>query len=244
MPLSVFFHLTSGTLKNCKLASSKIPDMKILIFGSTGMVGQKLIDSAITHGHEVRAFGRNVFEKLSTERDHLELFKGYLFTDSDIKKALKGVDAVLSAIGGPADGVNKTRSLGMKKIVAQMEKRGVKRIIGIGGLGILQADEDTLLMDTPDFPEKFLPVSQEHLKAYTHLKDSELDWTFVCPPNIIEAGKTDRYNINRDYPAEGLFQINAGDLAEFMVRELKDNEFNNCRVGIADKGADLDSLEE
>lgn len=210
--------------------------MKVLIFGATGMVGQKLIDSAIAHGHEVRAFGRNVFEKLSTERDHLELFKGYLFTDSDIKKALKGVDVVLSSIGGPADGMNKTRSLGMKKIVTQMEKRGVKRIVAVGGIGLLQANEDELMMETKDFPEKYLPVSEEHLKAYHHLKDSDLEWTFVCPPNIMEAGKTDNYNLNRDYPAAGLFQINAGDLAEFMVMEMMEKEYLKCRVGIAEKG--------
>lgn len=210
--------------------------MKILIFGATGMVGQKLIDRALAHGHDVRAFGRNVFEKLSTERDHLELFKGYLFTDSDIKKALKGMDAVLSAIGGPADGVNRTRSLGMKKIVAQMEKRNVKRIIGIGGLGILQADEETLMMNTPDFPKKYKAVSEEHFKAYSHLKDSKLDWTFVCPPNIMDREKTGNYNLKKDYSAEGLFQINAGDLAEFMVTELAENEYVKCRVGIAQGG--------
>ncbi len=206
--------------------------MKILIFGATGMVGQHLIDHAIAHGHEVRAFGRNVFEKLSTERDHLELFKGYLFTDSDIKKALKGVDAVLSAIGGPADGVNRTRSLGMKKIVAQMGKRGPKRIIGIGGAGILQADEETMVFETPDFPKQFKAVTEEHFKAYTHLAESDLDWTFVCPPSIPEGEATGNYNVSKDYPAEGSNQINVGDLAEFMVKELEKNEFLKCRVGI------------
>ena len=207
--------------------------MKILIFGATGTVGQHLIDRAIAHGHDVRAFGRNVFEKLSTERDHLELFKGYLFTDSDIKKALKNMDAVLSAIGGSMDSGNRTRSLGMKKIVAQMEKRGPKRIIGIGGMGILQADEETLMKDSPEYPKKYKAVSEEHFKAYSHLAESNLDWTFVGAPEIMDAKKTGDFNVKKDYMPEGSYRINAGDLAEFMVTELKDNMFLKCRVGIA-----------
>ena len=213
--------------------------MKILVFGATGMVGQHLINTAIAHGHQVRAFGRNVFEKLSTERSNLELFKGYLFTESDIKKSVKGVDAVLSAIGGPMDPGNRTRSLGMKKIVGVLEKKGPKRIIGIGGMGVLDrvVDEDTgetdYIFNAPDFPKKLKTVTAEHFKAYQHLENSKLDWTFICPPVILDAEASENYNVNRDFPAEGKYEINAGDIASFMMQELKENNFLNARVGIA-----------
>ncbi len=215
--------------------------MKILVFGATGMVGKYIIDIALSHGHEVRAFGRNVFEKISTERTRLELFKGYLFTDSDIRRALKGVDAVISALGGAADGVNRTRSLGMKKIVNEMQKKSPKRIIGIGGAGILDtpisedSDEMTYIFKKPDFPKKYIPVSEEHFNAYARMKESNLDWTFVCPPDIKDAPSTGAYNLNRNILADGKFEINAGDIAHFMVNELSNNEFLHTRVGIAAK---------
>ena len=207
--------------------------MKILIFGATGMVGQQIINEVIGHGHTAVAFGRNVFDELSTERTYLELFKGALFSEDDIKNALKGCDAVLSAIGGAFDGTDSTRSLGMKKIVTVMEKKGPKRIIAIGGLGVLNADEETYLFQTPEFPQKYQAVTAEHFKAYEHLKNSSLDWTFLCPPNILDAGPTGEYNLNRNYPAEGAGQINAGDLADFMVKELGEGEYVKCRVGIS-----------
>ena len=213
--------------------------MKILVFGATGMVGQHIITSAISHGHEVRAFGRNVFEKLSTERDHLELYKGYLFTERDIKKALKGADAVLSAIGGTYEAGNQTRSLGMKKIVDAMIARSKKRIIAIGGMGVLDkvVDVETgkteYIFKTPDFPKQYKAVSEEHFKAYQNLAASNLDWTFICPPDIIDAEASGNYNVNKDIPAEGKFEINAGDIAEFMMKELEENAFLQCRVGIA-----------
>jgi len=215
--------------------------MKIVVFGATGMVGKYIIDTALAHGYEVRAFGRNVFEKLSTERTRLELFKGYLFTDNDIRRALKDAGAVISVLGGAADGVNQTRSLGMKKIVAAMQKKGIKRIIGIGGAGILDtkvsedSDETTYAFKMPDFPKKYVPVSEEHFNAYARLKESNLDWTFVCPPNIIDAPATGQYNLRKYMQAEGKFEINAGDIAQFMVKELENNEYLKCRVSIAAK---------
>ena len=213
--------------------------MKILVFGATGMVGQYIIDVAIAHGHQVRAFGRNVFEKLSTERKDLELFKGYLFTESDIRKAVKGVDVVLSAIGGSMDSSNLARSLGMKKIVGVLEKKGPKRIIGIGGMGILdkivneETGETNYIYKTPGFPQKYKAVSEEHFKAYQQLAGSKLDWTFICPPDILDKEASGNYNTERNFPAEGKFEINAGDIAQFMMKELKENVYLKCRVGIA-----------
>lgn len=209
--------------------------MKIVIFGATGMVGQQLINQTIGHLHTAVAFGRNVFEDLSTERTHLELFKGALFSEDDIKKALKGADAVLSAIGGAVDGTDRARSLGMKKIVAVMEKKGPKRIVAIGGFGVLNASEEKYIYETPEFPQKYKAVTTEHFQAFEHLKNSSLDWTFVCPPDIREGKPTGEYNVNRNYPAEGQFHINAGDLAEFMVKELEAANFVKARVGIAAK---------
>ncbi len=207
--------------------------MKIIVFGATGMVGQQIINEVIGHGHTAVAFGRNVFEELSTERKYLELFKGGLFSEGDIKSAMKGCDAVLSAIGGAIDGTDKARSLGMRKIISVMEKKGPKRIIAIGGLGVLNADEETYIYEKPDFPEKFKAVTSEHFQAFEALRSSSLDWTFLCPPDILDGGPTGEYNLSRNYPAEGKMKINAGDLADFMVNELKANEYLKCRVGIA-----------
>ncbi len=207
--------------------------MKITVFGATGMVGQQIVNEAIGHLHTVRAFGRNVFEKFSTERTYLELFKGSLFSEDDIASALDGADAVLSAIGGAFDGSDKARSLGMKKIVAVMERQGPRRIVALGGHGVLNVDEDTFIFQSPSFPQIYLPVTQEHFGAYKALAESSLDWTMLCSPDIVEGGPTGNYNLNRNYPAKGQFHISAGDLADFMVNELEKNEYLRCRVSIA-----------
>lgn len=207
--------------------------MQVIVFGATGQVGLQLVKQALWRGYSVKAYGRNVYE-MDIENDKLEKIKGGLFDAADILRAIKGCDAVLSAIGGAFDGSDKARSLGMKTIVTQMEKAAVKRIVALGNLSILNFDENSLIIDQKDYPEEYLPVGNEHRKAYEHLKDSPLDWTFVCSPDIINEGPTGNYISNKDYPPQpNRNKINAGDLAQFMLNAVERNEFVKSRVGIS-----------
>jgi uncharacterized protein len=208
--------------------------MKLIIFGATGMVGKQLVQQALFGKHHVKAFGRNVYTTDYLETENLELVQGALFDEGEVYNAIKGCDAVISAIGGSMDGTDKTRTLGMKNIIKQMQKAGVKRIIAIGGLGVLNADENSLLVDKDDYPAEFKAVGLEHKKVYELLNESNLDWTFVCPPNIINEGPTGSYVTKADYPPEeNKYKINAGDLAMMMLNELGKNEFIKQRVGIS-----------
>ena len=207
------------------------------------MVGKQLVQQALFGKNYVKAFGRNVYTTDYLETENLELVQGALFDEGEVYDAIKGCDAVLSAIGGSMDGTDKTRTLGMKNIIKQMQKAGVKRIIAIGGLGVLNseapagqdsADENSLLVDKDDYPPEYKAVGLEHKKAYELLNESNLDWTVVCPPNIINEGPTGSYVTRAGYPPEeNKYKINAGDLAMFMLNELAKNEFLKQRVGIS-----------
>jgi len=158
--------------------------------------------------------------------------QGALFDEGEVLKAIKGCDAVLSAIGGAGD--DKTRSLGMKNIVKQMEKAGVKRIVAIGGMGVLDTEDGQLIMEQEDFPAQYYPVSQEHKKALDFLTGSNLDWTFVCPPVITDGGPTGVFKTEANLPpSPNNFKISSGDLALFILKEMEANQFLKQRVGIS-----------
>lgn len=208
--------------------------MIITIFGATGMVGKRLVKQVIYNGDRAKAFGRNVFVADLPENENLELIKGALFDEEDVYSALKGSDAVVSVLGGATDGSDHTRSYGIKVIAGEMKNAGIKRIIALGGIGILPVSEDQLMMDQKTFPAEFLPVSKEHLKAYEVLKNSDLEWTMVCPPMIRDADETGIFSTRADaLPTPNRFSINSGDLALFILKELTDNKFLNQRVGIS-----------
>jgi putative NADH-flavin reductase len=207
--------------------------MQIVIFGATGIVGTQLVKQALYNGHNVKAFGRNVFTADLPKNDQIELIQGALFDQQQVYDAIIGTDAVICSLGGDTSGSDMTRSLGIKNIIAQMQKAQVPRIIAIGEISLLNADEDTLIMDLPNFPDKFLPISREHLKAYQYLKASPLDWTMVCPPEIIDSDSTGEFITSSDYaPIPNSKKISAADLALFILNELTKNEFIKHKVGI------------
>lgn len=205
----------------------------ITIFGATGMVGRQLVREALIMGHKVKAFGRNVFTTDFPDNKNLEVIPGALFDEDQVYKAIKDSDAVISVVGGSVDGMDKTRSLGMKNIVRQMEKAGVKRIIALGGKGILDST-DGLLMDEPNYPEEYLAVGKEHYEAYRHLEQSALDFTMIGSPDIVEGAPTGLFQTAANEPPENdNNRIFSGDLSLFMLQELKNGKYIRQRVGIS-----------
>lgn len=208
--------------------------MKVIVFGATGTTGKELVKQALYNGYEVKAFGRNVFIEDLPEDKKVELVQGALFDEGEVLHAIKGCDAVLSAIGGATDGTDKTRSLGMKNIVKQMEKAGIKRIVALGGLGVLDGTGEKMIMDEDDFPAQYNAVSQEHKKALDVLQASSLHWTFVCPPMIEPGAATGIFReAAGKLPEPNNFTIHAGDVALFMLKELEQNLFVKQKVGIS-----------
>ncbi|HEX8331111.1 MAG TPA: NAD(P)H-binding protein [Segetibacter sp.] len=213
--------------------------MTVTIFGSTGMVGKYLVKQALALDCKVIAFGRNIEKLIDADLDdeNLVALRGYVFDEENVFNALKGSDAVLSALGGAFDGTDKTRTLGIKNIISQMKRTSIRRIIGIGGMGVLNANEHSLVMDSAEYPQQYLAVGNEHLQAYKYLEASNLDWTFVCPPTIIDKDGNEAYATSEDYkPSTGRNEVAAGNIADFMLKELKENKYIHKRVGIADIG--------
>lgn len=210
--------------------------MIITVFGATGQVGKRIVRYALATGHTVRAFGRNITQLIDADlrNDKLEAIKGAVFDANEVYNAVYGADAVLSALGGSFDGSDKARSLGIKNIAAQMEKAGVQRIVALGNTAVLSAPDGTYLIDQPNFPKEYLPVAREHLQAFLYLKESMLDYTFVCSSDIKDEDATEKYIVSENYPpVPDKHYINAGDLAHFMVNEAQNSDHLRKRVGIS-----------
>lgn len=208
--------------------------MVITVFGSTGFMGKELVKQALFKYHHVRAYGRQVHTTNYTPSDRLVTYPGTLFDDKQVLNALTGAEAVLTALESLSDEVDKTRSLGIKHIIAQMKNAGVKRIVAIGGMGILPIEGGKLLMEDPSFPPDLLPIAMEDRLVFDQLKASELEWTFMAPPPIKDASPTGNYIVAKNsIPDPNNNYVNSGDLALFMVNEMQRKDFLSARVGIS-----------
>ena len=205
--------------------------MKLVIFGSTGRTGKHLLKFGLEKGFEVTAFVRNP-SVVTIHHPRLTVFQGDVTNESEVDKVMMGKDAVISAIGTDLGQTN-LRQVAIRNLVLAMQKHNVKRIIAIGGMGILQSSPELKIFETKGFPEEYIPVSKDHNAAFEVLENSGTDYTFVCAPMIIEGPRTDKFILEPDYPPKGKPEISTGDLAWFMINELTNNRYLGKRVGIS-----------
>lgn len=205
----------------------------MIVFGAAGRTGKMVVKYALEAGHHVTAFDHD--HSVTLTDPNLNQLHGSVYDREKVFDAIKGHDVVISTLGVrqiDGDAVN-LMSDAMKLFVEAMDQYGIKRVLAVGGLAVLQLNEQMQMIDRPDYPAEYKNVGEGHNKVYKVLKDTALDWTFVCCPDIIDGERTGHYNVNKDYPARGKFQIFTGDLADFLLKEMEANNFLKTRVGIA-----------
>ena len=212
--------------------------MQVTIFGATGQVGRQLVRQALAQGHVVKAFARNTasFIDADLRSQQFSAVKGYVFEPGDVKAAVHGSTVVLSALGGSFDGSDKTRSLGMKNIVEAIRSSGAgQRVINVGNMGILPSPTGHgLIMEQDDFPAEYLPVSEEHRKAFASLQESGIEFLTVAAPDLFDAAADDNY-ITWTIPPEGALRVSTGNIASYMLKMATVQTLSTHLTGISNK---------
>ncbi|CAM3205990.1 SDR family oxidoreductase [Paenibacillus taichungensis] len=170
--------------------------MKLTIFGATGQIGQIVVNQALQAGYDVTAYSRRP-DALSIDHKNLHIVVGNLTDREKIKKAIKGSDAVLSALGPALSMKRKVSDLPIaeahKAIISVMEEIGLKRFITLA-TPTIQATEDVKQLVTvlPSIMAKILyPTGYAEMKAIEKLiRNSILNWTVVriINPNVKTIG--------------------------------------------------------
>ncbi len=204
--------------------------MLIALFGATGRVGGRFLEYALADGHTVRALVRDA-GKLAP-RHGLEVVQGDVLDAPTVAAVIAGTDAVVSGLGGAgvAD-PGEAQSQGMRNIIAGMARHGVRRVLGVAGGGILDSVEGGLRHDQPSFPAVFKLVSERHKQAWHAMRDSGLDWTMIATGDIVPGERTGVYRTLEDLLPEGGRRISVEDVADFLLRSLRDGTHLRKRVG-------------
>ncbi|MBE5104984.1 NAD(P)H-binding protein [Bacillus thuringiensis] len=205
--------------------------MKVCILGATGRVGSKIIKLALKDSAEVTALVRDL-NRMEIEHERLQVIEGSVLNEKDIKKAIKGCNIVISALGTDGNG---TLAKSMPQIIKHMEEEGVKKIITIGTAGILQAriNPSIYRFQSTESKRKTTTAAEDHLAAYEALNHSKLCWTVVCPTHLIDGDMTEVYRTEKDILPEGGVKITVGDTAHFTWDLCNKNIYENSRVGIS-----------
>ena len=215
--------------------------MKVALIGSTGFVGASVLEELLQRGHEVVVLVRHP-EKFPV-REHVQIIKADVQHSDEVRRAVAGADAVVSAFnaGWANPNIYDDFMHGSRAIAEGVKAAGVKRYLVVGGAGSLYVNGQQLV-DSPEFPAAIKPGATAARDMLTELqKESSLDWTLLSPPIAMHLGdrgeRTAQYRTGKDEP---LMQpdgqpgtISVSDLAVALVDSLEQGAHKLVRFTVA-----------
>ena len=208
--------------------------MKIGIIGASGKVGSLVVEESIKRGHDVTAIVRNA-SKLSNININVLEKEIYNITSED----LKDLDVVINAFGAPL-GEEEAHVKAGRALIEALKGSDTRAII-VGGAGSLYVDEaqTTKLIDTPEFPEIFVPTAKGQGRNLEDLKASkDITWTFLSPSANFDAEgpKTGSYKVGKDnllINSKGNSYVSYADYTLALLDEIENPHHKNERFTVA-----------
>jgi uncharacterized protein YbjT (DUF2867 family) len=155
---------------------------KILVLGATGATGRLIVNQAVARGYDVTVLVRSA-DKASDIRG-AKLIVGDARDEAALREALKGRDAVVSALGTPVSPFREVTllSTATRALVSAMKAEQVSRLVCITGMGAGDsAGHGGFIADNVIFPLLLKKVYADKNRQEAIVSDSGLDWVLVRP---------------------------------------------------------------
>jgi len=207
---------------------------RILVLGATGGTGRAVVSRALQTGHLVTALVRDP-ARLAIRSDQLRVIAGDATRDdAALQDAVRGQDAVISALGrGKSFKSQGVIEGSMRHVVRAMEMEHVQRLVFTSAFGV-----GVTFRDAPFVPRIFIrtllrDVYRDKLAGEALLRASNLDWTLVYPTGLTDSPATGRYRDGERLPLRGFPTISRADVADFLVRQVDDRRYSKKGVLIS-----------
>jgi len=195
--------------------------MKLAVIGASGKAGSLILSEAKQRGLDVTAIVRH---RDSLKTNDVNVIEKDLFelTYDDVKD----FDAIIDAFGAFTPEVLHRHVDSMKYLSTLLSHKS-NRLLVIGGAGSLYVNkEHTIrLLDTPDFPNEYKPVSGAQANALDYIRlRNDVNWTFLCPASVFlaDAPRSGSYILGGEEfitDSKGNSQISYADYAIAMIDE-------------------------
>jgi uncharacterized protein YbjT (DUF2867 family) len=155
---------------------------KILVLGATGPTGRHIVGRALSRGYDVTVLVRS--PEKAPDLKGAKLVIGDAQDEKLLRRAIRGRDAVISALGTPASPFREVTvlSTSTQALVKSMQAEQVSRLVSITGIGAGDSNgHGGFLFDRLIFPLLLRKVYEDKNRQEALIKDSGLDWTIVRP---------------------------------------------------------------
>lgn len=201
--------------------------MRVALFGATGLLGMRIVRTAIDQDVDVRALVRTP-DKLGDLADSLHVLEGDYFDRDAVAETIRGTDAVLSTVGPPTGRKHELTPSDFENallnVVDIMVEQGVSRFINVSSGGTSFEGErislkHRLIRGVGRVAAPMVAASKE--KELAVLKNSGLEWTSLRPLLIQNKAKGS-FLVKEDKPS---LRVDAGQLAGFMLETITSGDW-------------------
>ncbi len=206
---------------------------KIAILAANGKAGQAIVYEALSRGFNISAFIRNGLKQQF--KDDIKIVQKDIFSLNS--ENLEGFDYIIDAFGEWGDlNLHKKHIEHLCKI---LHNNRAKLVI-VGGAGSLYMDKNhsTMLIDMPNFPNKYKPLGKAMAEGLEFLRsENKINWLYVSPPAdfITDAPKSGKYKIiseefevNDKGESKGSYK----DYAAALLDAMLNYKLNRTRIGV------------
>jgi putative NADH-flavin reductase len=208
--------------------------MNILILGATGKTGRLLVAQALEQGHDVTAFARHP-ATMTIQHERLRVVQGDMLDAASVDAAVRGQDAVISALGTEVLRKNTLLSDGTKNIIAAMEQHAIRRFICMSSLGVGDSQGQLgWIYNWLLIPLLLRNIFQDKEVQERYIKQSGLDWIIVRPGVLTNGPRTGVYRAGfspTDHSIKA--KISRADVADFMLKQLTAETYIHQTPGVS-----------
>jgi putative NADH-flavin reductase len=201
--------------------------MNIAVLGATGRTGRPLVAELLRRGHTVTALARDP-ATLAELGDRVRVVTGTSTDPAALDQLLTGTDAVVSALGPSAKEATLHTDTA-RALVSAMARHGVTRFVGVSGAGIdVPGDRKGTRDKAISWMVKKIggPVAVDKQTEYAVYAASNLDWTLLRPPRLVDGPPTGRTYHHAHTPGRSS-SLRRTDLAFVLADVLDQNHYTH-----------------
>ncbi len=208
--------------------------MRILVIGAAGRTGKQVVEQALGHGHDVRAFIRAT--ALDLDHDRLEVVTGDVLEFEDVEPAVRGVDAVVFAVGSGGGREVTVYSQGIANVLHAMATHRVDKLVAISAAGAFARKDPRISLGFRLMMSTVLkPVYDDMERMEQRIAASGVDWTIIRPVGLTDGPLTGAYRVSLDGSLlPKAVRVSRADVAALVLKAVETRAYSRSTLVIAE----------
>ena len=199
--------------------------MRIVVFGAAGRTGRLIVERALGHGHEVKAFVHTT--PLELEAPGLTTVSGDVRDLDAVMDAVEWQQAVAFALSRGAEAGTDIHEAGIANVIHAMAEHLVSRLAAVSAAGTFARKDKRLSLAYRALMTTTMRSVYDDLEAMEmRIMSSDLDWAIVRPVGLTDDPPTGQYRVSLDGTIlDKSGRISRADVASLVVKALETDTY-------------------